>query len=67
MLLQKKKVPKYIIDNIKISSYSDRGNSDKENSDKETSDEEIFDEKNSYEKKSKNNFYKFFSVYNNGK
>ena len=35
MLLQKKKIPKYIIENIKISSYSDR----------ETSDEEVFDEK----------------------
>ena len=67
MLLQKKKVPKYIIDNIKISSYSDRGNSDKENSDKKPSDEEIFDEKKFLWKKIKNIFYQFFYVYNNGK
>ena len=32
MLLKKKKIPKYIIDNIEISD-SDRGDSDEENSD----------------------------------
>ena len=32
MLLKKKKIPKYIIDDIEIS-YSDRGDSDEENSD----------------------------------
>ena len=60
MLLQKKKVPKYIIDNIKISSYSNRGNSDKDNSDKETSDEEIFDEKEFLWKKIKKYFLPIF-------
>ena len=39
MLLNKKKIPKYIIDNIKISD-SDREDSDEENSDRENSDEE---------------------------
>ena len=32
--VKEKKIPKYIIDNIEISSDSDRENSDEENSDK---------------------------------
>ena len=39
-VVKEKKIPKYIVDNIEISSDSDRENSDEENSDKETSDEE---------------------------
>ena len=35
MLLNKKRIPKYIIDNIEISSDSDREDLDKENSDEE--------------------------------
>ena len=38
MLLNKKRIPKYIIDNIEISSDSDRENSDEENPDEENSD-----------------------------
>ena len=38
-VVKERKIPKYIIGNIKISSDSDRENSDEENSDKETSDE----------------------------
>ena len=34
-MLLKKKIPKYIIDDIEISSDSDRENSDEENFDKE--------------------------------
>ena len=34
MLLKKKKIPKYIINNIEIPSDSDKENSDEENSDK---------------------------------
>ena len=34
------KIPKYIIDDIEISTDSDRENSDEENSDEENSDEE---------------------------
>ena len=41
---QEKKIPKYIIDDIEISSDSDRENFDEENSGRESS-----DEKNSYE------------------
>ena len=49
MLLKQKKIPKYIIDNIEISSDSHGGNSDKENSDKKTFDEESTDEEDSDE------------------
>ena len=35
MLLNKKRIPKYMIDNIEISSDSDREDLDKENSDEE--------------------------------
>ena len=42
----KKKIPKYIIDDIEIFSDSDRENSDEENSDKENSNEENSDEEN---------------------
>ena len=41
-VVKERTIPKYIIDNIEISSDSDRGNSDKENFNKETSDEENF-------------------------
>ena len=41
---QEKKIPAYIIDDIEISSDSDRENFDEENSGRESS-----DEKNSYE------------------
>ena len=43
---RKKKIPQYIINNIKTSSDSERENSDNENSDNETSDEKISDEEN---------------------
>ena len=39
MLLKKKKIPKYIFDNVEISSDSARENSDEENSDEESFDE----------------------------
>ena len=42
MLLKKKKILKYIIDDIEISSDSDRENYDEEDSDKESSDEQKF-------------------------
>ena len=42
----KKKIPKYIIDDIEIFSDSDRENSDEENSAKENSNEENSDEEN---------------------
>ena len=45
MFLKKKMNPKYIIDEIEISSYSDREDFDEGNSDKETSDEKSSDEK----------------------
>ena len=48
-VIKDKKVPKYIIDNIEISSDSNRENSDEENSDEENFDEKHFDEKNSDE------------------
>ena len=38
-VVQEKKIPRYIIDDIKISSDSDRENSDEENSDKDNSNE----------------------------
>ena len=57
--MKEKKIPKYITDNIEISSDSDEENSDEEssdevNSDKENFEEENFDEENSDEKKRKN-------------
>ena len=39
-IVEEKKIPKYIIDNIEISSDSDRENSDKENSNDKKSDKE---------------------------
>ena len=67
----KKKIPKYIIDDIEIFFESDKENSDDDNSDKENSDEEILakiqikensDEEDSSEENSdeKN---QFFSTY----
>ena len=38
-------IPKYIIDDIEISSYSDRENSDEKSSNEENSDKETPDEK----------------------
>ena len=37
--VKEKKIPRYIIDNIEISSDSDRENSDEENSDEDNSNE----------------------------
>ena len=48
-VVKEKKMPKYIIDDIEISSDSDRENSDKENSNEEKYDEENLVEKSSYE------------------
>ena len=45
-VIKEKKIPKYIIDNVEISSDSDRDNSDEENSNKDNSDEENSDEEN---------------------
>ena len=46
-IINEKKTLKYIIDDIEISSDSDRENSNVENSNKKNSDEENFDEENS--------------------
>ena len=46
-IVKEKKISKYIIDDIEISSDSDRENSGKENFDEKNSDEEYFDEENS--------------------
>ena len=46
MLLKKKKIPKYIIDDIEISSDSAEENSNEENSDKDNSNEKNYDEEN---------------------
>ena len=45
-VVKAKKIPKYIIEDIEISSNSDRENSGKESSDEENSNEENFDEEN---------------------
>ena len=45
-IINEKKTPKYIIDDIEISSDSDRKNSNVENSNKKNSAEEHFDEEN---------------------
>ena len=45
-VVQAKKIPKYIIEVIEISSNSDIENSGKETSDEENSNEENFDEEN---------------------
>ena len=42
-VVKENKIPMYIIDDIEISSNSDRENSDEKNSDKDTSDEENSD------------------------
>ena len=41
-VVKEKKIPRYIIDDTKISSDSDKENSDRENSDEENSNEENF-------------------------
>ena len=48
-IAQEKKTPKYIIDDIEISSDPDRENSGEENPDKENSNEENSDKENSDE------------------
>ena len=76
MLLKKKKISKYIIDDIEISSDSHRENSAEENpdgknsdegySDDESSDEKVFDEKNKFSKHIKKlikHFLYFFFFY----
>ena len=63
-VVKEKKIPKYIIDDIEISSDSDEENFDKEISDEENSDEENSDEENL------NHFFDFFfffSTYENDK
>ena len=45
-VVKENKIPKYITDDIEISSDSDRKNSDKEISDEENSDEKNFDKEN---------------------
>ena len=47
--VKEKEIPKYIIDDIEISSDSDREISDEENSNEENSKEEISNEKKFYE------------------
>ena len=54
MFLKENKIPKYIIDDIEISSDSDRGNSDEENSDEENSNEENSNEENFDEETKRN-------------
>ena len=49
-IAKEKKIAKYIINDIKVSSDSDKENFDEENSVKETSDEDNFDEEISDEK-----------------
>ena len=49
MLLKKKNIPMYIIDDIEISSNSGRKHFNKENFDEENSDRENSDEENSNE------------------
>ena len=51
-VIKAKKIPKYISDDIEISSDFDRGNSDEENSDTEPFDEETSNEESSDEKNS---------------
>ena len=46
MLLEQKQIPKYIVDNIEISSDSGRENSDEEKSDEKNSNEESCDQEN---------------------
>ena len=47
MLLKKKNIPKYVIDNIEMSSDSDREGSGEENSDEENFNEENCNEEHS--------------------
>ena len=42
-VVKEKKIPKYIIDDIEISSDSDKENSNEDNSDKKNSDEEVLE------------------------
>ena len=63
-IVKEKKIPKYIIDDIEISSDSDRQNSDKENSDEEILDEENSETKNSDNLTLKNSSEKNFSEEN---
>ena len=45
-VVKEKKIPKYIIEDIEISSDSNKENSDEENSDEKNCDEENSDKKN---------------------
>ena len=60
---KEKKIPKYIIDDIEISSDSDRKNSDEENSDEENFGEENFDEKNSGKENTNITIKNFFYIF----
>ena len=68
-VVQEKKIPKYIIDDIEISSHSDKENSYAENSNEEKSDKENSDEQNLKNTNitNKNFIIKFFSFYENVK
>ena len=66
-IVKEKKIPKYIIDDIEISSDSDRENSDEETSNEENSDKKTSDEKKLDEENQKIFFQKFFSIYKNDK
>ena len=59
-IVKEKKIPKYIIDDVEISSDSNRENSDEGNFSEENCDEENFCEENSDEKNSEAGFKKFF-------
>ena len=54
--VKEKKIPKHIIDDIEISSDSDRENSDEENSDEKNVDEKNCDEENLKNTNITNNF-----------
>ena len=67
-VVKKKKMPKYIIVDIEISSDSDRENSDEENSDEENFDEEKSGEENSNEESSnKENLKNTYNLHNSYK
>ena len=61
--LKEKKIVNYIIDDIEISSDSDREKSDQENSDREYSDRENSDEKTLIKNVKKNSYNPHFKAY----
>ena len=61
-VIKENKIPKYISDNVEISSDSDRDNSDEKNSNKDNSDKENSDEEN---KRYNLYFITCFSIYKN--